>query len=526
MSISTDGIGRGAALPRWLVWAAAVIALWGVGNLLAVVITYQLYPGYVELNESSLTIMARFLIEGLPVYRGLDSPDRVTHVHGPLIFFLTALPQWLFGDSVASGRMAASLAAVLLPVVVALRHRRQGVVAMALAAAFAAWAFLTHLNMTVVPRPDMPVAVLTALAVAAVAWGERGGGWKASALLGLCAGAAIGFKVTAPVFILPVALFHLAGDPVRRILVSGAAALLVAALPFAHPSVPFQEYLAMMAPMAGKENTWFAFSKLALKFGFYLAIPLAAWLLAGRQAWRTAGWRLWLYLGTYSAMVVLMLAPATKPGAGHYYYLPFVAPMVDLSLRALAAAGAARRRTAAALAAAAALCLGLAWQQERRFFKALDWDEARAATADIRQIMADFPGKRIQMGLGGVTVGDPLNVRLYAYRSLLAAAGHPYTLDLNTVMELGWLRIPMPEETYRRLETCHTDLWLLPHGEPPFTLNGYYYEPAFNKRFQTTFRAHHDRVAEYRIFDVWACHTDARSPAPAPRPRGPATPTP
>lgn len=489
--------------PRWLMLGAVALAVWGVGNMLAVVLSYQLYPGYLELNETSLVVMANSLLSGDPIYRSLESPDRVTHVHGPMTFLWTVWPLKLFGLSVFSGRLAASLAAIALPLVLVLGQWRRGGFAVLMAAAFGGLAILVHLNMTVVVRPDTPVTLMAAAVVWAAVWAERDGGWKASLALGLCAGIMVGFKINAAVFIVPVALYHVSGDWLRRIPLVAVPALAAFVLPFAHPSFSAREYTAMMAPMAGKENSWFAFTKLWGHFSIYLLVPPTLWLLAGRQA--LADWRIRIYLGSYLAMVVLTLFPATKPGAGHYYFMAFLAPMVDLSLRALAAGGARAARQKAVVLVAGLVYLLMGFQQETRFFKTLNWPEARQATAEINRIMADFPGKTIQMGVGGNVSGDPLTLRFYAYRFLLAAAGNPYTMDLNTVMELSWLRIPMPEEMFRRIETCHTDLWLVPHGERPFSLIGYYYEPPFPKRFQDIFLARHELAAQHDIYDVWAC---------------------
>lgn len=497
-------MGAAANQPRWINRTAIVLGLLAAANTLAIVLVYAFYPGYLDTNEAGLVAMTRLMLLGEPVYHSLQSADRLSHLHGPLTFLWTALPQLTHIDSVAVGRLSATLAALLLPAVMVLTYHRRGLWAASIALALGSLAVVLHLNMSIIVRPDMPMAVLVALAVWVVAWGDGRRDMIAGVLLGLCIGLVAGFKFTAVVTLAPLALYYCAGDWRRRLLPVGLSTIVVAAAPFATPAFSFSDYMDIVASATGKENAWRGFIMLWWKFAIYLSVPSVMWMLAGRQARAALHGRAGLYLASYVLACLITLYPATKIGAGHYYYLPFMPLMVDLAFRALDA-GEAKLRQRVALTAVVALCVAAAWQHSRRFYKSLDWAETREVTAEIQEILATYRGKTIQMGIGGVTEGDALNYRFYAFRDLLVMAGQPYTMDVNVVMEMTKLRIPEPPAFIERLKACHTNLWLVPRSETPFSLWGYYYQTVFSTAYRETFAATHTLIASHKYFDIWEC---------------------
>jgi hypothetical protein len=236
-----------------------------------------------------------------------------------------------------------------------------------------------------------------------------------------------------------------------------------------------------------------------MKFAFYLGMPLVVWGLAGFAALRG---RERLYLAAYVACVLLALFPATKLGGSHHYYLPFLPILIDLTLRALAAAG-ERPLARRVVVGLIALVLFLAAQTERRFFKMMDWAEARRIVAEIEAVIRANPGVPIQMGVGGPRAEEKFY--LYSWRNLPVFVGGPYTLDTGIVMEMTKLGIAMPAETVRRVAACETRLWLVPHGEAPFSLIGYYNQTIYDEIFRRAFFAHHHLEASGAYFDLWRC---------------------
>ena len=197
-----------------------------------------------------------------------------------------------------------------------------------------------------------------------------------------------------------------------------------------------------------------------------------------------------------------MLYPATKTGGGHHYYLPFLPILIDLTLRALAVAK-ERAMPRRILAVVMVLLVFMAAQSEKRFFKMLEWADARQVVAEIDAAISVHPGEPIQMGVGGPRAEEKFY--LYSWRNLPVFAGGPYTLDSGIVMEMTKLGIAMPAETVRRMAACETRLWLIPHGEAPFTLVGYYGQTIYDDTFRRAFAAHHRLESSSAHFDLWRC---------------------
>jgi hypothetical protein len=149
----------------------------------------------------------------------------------------------------------------------------------------------------------------------------------------------------------------------------------------------------------------------------------------------------------------------------------------------------------------AAITLAISVPVQKRFHRALHWDDARRITAEIREIVEKYPDRTIEMG-----VGD--NVSTYwktYYKSLLVLADHPYTIDAAVVMETTYLGIPLTDDTLSMIRGCNTDLWLIPKGERPFAMIGYYDKPTITVAFVRAFEAAYVKESSFEFFDVWGC---------------------
>ncbi|CAA7623580.1 glycosyltransferase family 39 protein [Magnetospirillum sp. SS-4] len=471
-----------------------------VVNVVAVVVAYGLYPGYMEHGEASISAISYRLLQGLPAYHAFDAPERITNVYGPWTYLWHAWPLALFGPDLTSSKLAGLAGPVLVILgawAIGRRHDRLGAV---LATGFAAAFVITHLGFPATIRPDSLLTALVTLAAWAAARAEDkpGMAWAETLAIGVAGGIAVNVKIHAGLYLAPVALFHLFPHW-PRLLPMAIAGLAALALPFLSPLFPLGDYLSWFGPMSSKENVWNGFRVLWVKFAFYLGIPVVAWLLAG-LAGRTG--RLRLTLAVYVVCVLVVLFPATKIGGSHHYYMPFLPIMIDLALRARAASG-ARWPVTPALVGLLALVMAQAIQTERRFFKMMDWPVAREAVAEIDAVLKANPGVPVQMGVGGPRTEEKFF--LYSWRNLPVFAGGPYTLDAGIVMELTKLGVAMPAETVRRMAACETRLWLIPKGEQPFSLWGYYNQTIYDQTFRDVFAAHHHLESSGRHFDLWRC---------------------
>ncbi|MDO8607453.1 MAG: glycosyltransferase family 39 protein [Phaeospirillum sp.] len=484
-------------------WASRLVfglAVFAVVNLVAVIVAYALYPGYLEHGEAASSATAFRLLRGFPAYYPFDAAERISNVYGPWTYLWQTWAMVLFGASLTTSKIAGLLGSILVVVGAWALGRRHGRLGEALAVALAAGFILFHLGFPITIRPDSLLSALVTVAVLAAARAEARSdmAWAETLVIGIAGGIAVNVKIHAGLYMAPAALLHLSGNW-RRLFPMAASGALALAAPFLSPLFPLSDYLSWFGPMSGKENSWNGFRVLWMKFAFYLGTPLLVWGLAGFSALRG---RQRLYLATYVGCGLLVLFPATKVGGSHHYYLPLLPVLIDLSLRALAVAG-ERLIVRRALAIVAVLLLFMAAQTERRFFKTLEWKDAREVSAEIDSVIRANPGVPIQMGVGGPRTEEKFY--LYSWRNLLVFAGGPYTLDTAIVMEMTKLGVAMPAETIRRMAACETRLWLIPHGEAPFSLIGYYNQTIYNDAFRQAFADHHRLDSSGTYFDLWRC---------------------
>jgi hypothetical protein len=200
--------------------------------------------------------------------------------------------------------------------------------------------------------------------------------------------------------------------------------------------------------------------------------------------------------------------PATKVGGGSQYFLPFLPLTADL-IRRLSSQGHTSRQKVA-VTVIALFALAGSYQAERRFFKKLEWAKSTAVVAEINAILDQYRDKKVQLTAGYVAATDgtaPLSYHYYQWRNLPVYRGHPYTLDVGIMMELTKLRVPFPDEAVRRIETCHTQVWLLPRDGDPLNLVGYYNQQVFPQQARDAFFAHNTKVASREFFDIWECRS-------------------
>ncbi len=92
----------------------------------------------------------------------------------------------------------------------------------------------------------------------------------------------------------------------------------------------------------------------------------------------------------------IVLIPAIKPGAGWYYYFPFLAIVIDMIVRYSTTIARNKGMVLGGIGVLAAVLLILSVPVQKRFLRVLHWDDARQITADIEKIMATYPNATIQ----------------------------------------------------------------------------------------------------------------------------------
>ncbi len=482
----------------WLLGAVAVLCF---ADVAAVTIGYLVYPGYLDHGEPSVALISWRLLEGFPAYPAFDEPDRTTNLYGPVTYLIHAASYFLAGPGIPVSKAAGLAAALMIPAVVFATHRRWGAYTAATASILGAGFIVLGLPMTIWNRPEPLLALFVALAVWAMNASREGEPeWGKSAIIAVCGGLAVGLKIHAGIYFVPLVLYHSWGRGSGTFLFICFVGAVTAVAPFAWEIFSLSNFLTWFPHMAGKPTDLSMLTKILRYSVFYLAPVL--FFLAARK-WRNGalGTVENVYFGSFIVCVLLSLVPAAKPGAGWYYLFPFLALSVDMILRFSGAVTINRWPVWAGVGVVAAAMFIVSVPIQKRFFRALHWQKADDITADIDAILKSYPGKTIQMGMGDSIAG--YNNTLF--KPLLVFAGHPHTLDIGIAIETSKLGIPLPQGTLDRIENCHTDAWLIPTGEKPFSMIGYYRNPVFGDSFRSAFHRVYTLQKRFQFFDVWTC---------------------
>lgn len=483
-----------------LLGAAVALALAAVA---AVAGSYLLYPGYLDHGEPSVALISWRLLEGIPAFTALDDPRRIANLYGPVTHVIHAASFALAGPSIAAGKVAAVVAAMLIPAAVFMGQRQRGIEAALIGLVIAAALVLLHVPTSIWNRPDSFLALMAALAVwAANAADPARAEWPKSVLIAVCGGLAVGLKIHGGIYVAPVVVWHCLNPHrgVRVFAVMCAVGAGVALVPFAFPVFPLANHLAWLAPVIGKESPP-AYVLNMLRYAAIYLVPVAFFAAAAIRAAGAMARRETAYLATYVACLAAAIYLGAKPGAGIHYLYPFTALAIDLTLRhALRVTG---RRIAVwgTIVAFATIVLAIGVPVQKRYYRALHWQEVSRIGAEIRTVMAAYPGRTIEMGVGG-------NVASYHrtfYKTILVLAGNPYTLDAAVIIEWSKLGIPLADATLALIRGCSTDLWLIPKGERPFTMVGYYGNRIFEPAFVDAFHGSYAKAKSLEFFDLWAC---------------------
>lgn len=502
MPRTTEMKDDGVSKFHWLIYGLAGAAFVWVVYLC---IHYFLYPSYISHGQPSVFLLALNLLDGKEIYTDFSSPYRTSNVYGPITYTVHAAFVALFGASVGTGKVASLLAASLFPALAFVTYLPMGRDQAALAALLGAAFVLLLVPASIWNRPDtfITVSVMTAV------WAERrkqglDAAFPLSALIiGVCGGLAVGMKVHAGIYFIPLSVLQcLAPGGAKRFIIICVAGTAVLAAPFGLAHVSLSGLLAWYKPVLGKPFDWGLYVAF-LRYSVFFWIPVAVTGLAWMLNLVSLNRRETLYLASFVFTMAIVSLPAAKSGAGWHYLYPFAPFAIDVALRhvyvALGPKAGAFRAGVLGLAIA---ILVISIPMQKRFFRSLHWQTEIAIQSELEDILATNSGRTIEMG-----VGEKLaNYRNTFQRTRLVIAGHPYTFDAATQIEASKLGYPLSAATLALIRACRSQIWLIPTGERPFTMLGYYGNTIFSDDFRTAFHENYVRSESRRYFDLWLCN--------------------
>lgn len=485
-------------------WIVGILALGFVGIHIAVLVRYGSIPAYFDHAEPNVAIRTWRLVNGAPIYESLSADNFFLTAYGPVLFLLDGIWLKLLGGFITASKMGgfvsslAGLAFFALYVVRA--HGRQWLPW----AALIYGSFLLFANpFSFWVRPDPHIIMAVSLALLGTTFTRV---WASVIWVAACIGLAINLKIHALVYFFPIFVRFCHSNWLRVWPVMALTTLICVGLPFLLPGVPLDAYVEEVFGVVKTREIVPAQLVQSMRYGLVFLSPLILLpvvFAAGRLQFLSKADR--VYLVALIVTVGLLLYPSSVPGTFWYHMVPIFPVTADLFIRLLKTLSDAGRWRTVTFALIAILLAILPITRQKRLWRTFTsiatW--SYDAEAEIRKVMQQHPGKSIEMGYGA----DNASTYHWTFlKPIIVYAGNPHTIDGFSDMESYWSGIAMPPGKVRPIESCSTDLWLIPTGEVPFEMKNYYPGlKAFWPELRDTFQKNHIRIETGRYYDLWAC---------------------
>jgi hypothetical protein len=476
------------------------------------------YLGYLDHVETNIASLAAAFGRGTPLYHDLASAQRYSLLYGPITYLPFTVALRLLGAKLLSLRLAVLLANVCLLVVLWKCYRKRLDAPRAVLAVAAVVAFMMSGEPYLFQiRGDVLMVLAVSVGLFGVLSCSR---WTSSVLLALATAACFGVKVTGVLYFLPLFVLLYRRYGLRNSVLAGLGAGVLGALPFAFPGISAVNYLlwlheASLHPFRALEF----FSNLRTSLTILLPIALLLWWLHDSdrqkfQAYLREEGLVHLALLAGLGMVTLL---ASKFGSGNHHLLPFYPIVGFLCADIYSRIGNAEPMQFAVFARAICWLWLVSTVATRVPVEVLRtehnlvarWSLAGAVNQDLVHVMHDHSAERIEMGYSKTY---PLSL----YRPILVFAGNPLTLDAVALDDMQLSGLSIPQGTIDYIESCGTQIWLIPRDEAPFVISNIYDDPKvfptrnlFEDRFREAFLDHYQKTGSSNYYDLWSCRKDS-----------------
>lgn len=474
----------------WPSLVRQIVVLAGLGLTVTVltmeVVRYLRLDAYLDHIEGSIVGVGWLYAQGAPLYSLRDGFEQFTNIWGPLAY-LTVVPALkLIGPNILASKLLAAIALATTIGLTAIRFRRsppmQAVQGLFLLVA--GLAALSPMSFWIRADPFETLLVAVALTTAA-----------SPLCVGLCIGLAVNFKIHAFLYFLPILieLWSRRGWRAAPPLIACAAAVFLA--PFLAPGISLHDYLATLVQQIGGRAHTDEVLAPVLAYGAALALPVLL-PLCRRQIpppQRLYGW-------AALASLVLVVYPASLPGAGPYHFLPLL-PVLAEARRRLKVDGIGAELAVFPLLFFAAITT------QRCLTEMHERTSWHAYASEALSLARQQPAGTVDVGYGD-------NQRSYEIAQLakaeLALHGYPRWIDAQILMELRETSVDGSQRWVPYLTECQVGRWLTPRGEEPFAVRSYFYDDGllFDDAFRAAFAANYRPVAASAHFTVWGCSHD------------------
>lgn len=486
----------------------AIVALVLLVSMALIYLPFSSYYDHCEAVVASLSWML-FQAEQ-PLYHGADAAARYSVSYGPMLYLLVGLPQLILGASISTSKVSGILACALAVILLwrTLRRNCESSLVLILIGWFSLFLLLFE-NYAYWNRPDPFLVLCVVFGLSGVSTPSL----KAAAtIVGVATGLAMNLKIHGAVYLLPVIALLLMRRPGRPdLMLAISCCVVVFAAPFLLMQISIVDYLQSLT-VAPRHGLSVSMLLKSLSYALLLLTPLIGILLM--RPHRELAPDTKILIGTFLITLIVVTAISSKRGAGPHHYLPALPTLVYICSLVLNGSGKLellgriRERGPARagyllLATSYMVIAAMAAQSQAGIAATLARDsEFRAASHELSRILTTYAADSIQMGYT-----DRNGYKYTHLRPLVVARGHPYWLDAVALMDYDAAGMALPDATIAALESCVTEVWILPATGAPFSMTNYYAtgRNIFGDQFARAFSENYELVESTAHYAVWKC---------------------
>ncbi len=503
------GVGRSRPDARTIGRAAWIVTIAGALALPAYVASAIWYASewhFFDNAEATMISVGWLFHAGQPIYHAVDAPERYTLIYGPLTYIVHGVALSVFGPGIGVSKALSALAALASLALTFFAARREAPAARAaIVTGIYALLLLIFRNYSFWTRPE-PFQLCTAAASLLFAAGGRGP--AAAIAAGVASGMLWNFKITGPLYTLPVlALLYRRSGWRNTVLAAGAAAIVFAAPFVAFSNVSLLHYVEWIR-LSARTGLLFYLVRQNLEWTAFLLLPLLLSFhhsIAGQR--RRSSNEPAVTIALVAGMIGVVIV-AAKPGAGPYHLMPFlpvIAYLVACNTSSVQLNSTISPGVAQAAVAFVVVASIVAIAQQAQLVVTVGKRRALQEIADVEAFASGHQGT-VELGYGSTEA-------LSFARPVLTFRNNFYLLDQPAIREHQLAGIELPQATVDAIARCQVSYWLVPKGEAPFSgLNSYtavLLRPLYSEDFRSAFLATHARSGETRYYDVWQCKPGA-----------------
>jgi hypothetical protein len=488
---------------KLLLYVATGVSVVLIALYLSMLMAYLLYPSYLDHVEATVASIAWLGMHGHALYPNWVSDDVYGLVYGPVLYLLQGL-FLLIAPTITTSKVlgVVSLLIALCLIFIIIKQR--------VANNLTSFLFTASLVMLFVPfgpfaywtRAEPFLILINVLALlAAIKLRPQ----AASAVIGILAGIATGFKLHGFIYVAPVAVMTLAQaktarDRIILAVIGIVCALVFALLPFCLKEsslVGYWQYLNIaahhrFAPDAFRANLLFALAIFSPIVGIWF------WRKPALNATE-----FWLFA---ALSISVAIAVCIGSISGPYHLLPFVPLCLYVATILAAAPGRqskpAPRETIAIIFIVLLLAYGpggfiIHFRLLTDYYR--NSQAERDKIIELRRDLAAYPDAQIG-------ISDDGHYSDTYYRIVSVLDGHPLHVDFAAWEDLASVGVE-EKNVIRFIKTCEVPTWILPLGAPFTKLSWYTKQPILSDDFRRIFSTNYRLVQMGQAYQVWRCRS-------------------